>query len=284
MQVFFTDTDLALQVAKWKRDSLKIGLVPTMGHLHEGHISLIRLASEKTDKVIVSIYVNPLQFSQNEDFDNYPRAQDTDLEKLTQSGLCDAVYIPENMYPNGHATRIKPAGVAQGFESDHRPHFFEGVATIVLKLFNQTKADIAVFGEKDFQQLQVIKQMVVDLDVPITIISAPTIREADGLAMSSRNSYLNADERKIAANLHAQMACLAEAIKAGCNIEQQLEKARSQILKAGFSKMDYLCYCDLPSLRPCHEYHKDSILLAAAHIGHVRLIDCVKLSEAENAR
>ncbi|MGB1474062.1 MAG: pantoate--beta-alanine ligase, partial [Candidatus Puniceispirillaceae bacterium] len=197
-------------LASWKQRGLRIGVVPTMGNLHAGHLSLLETISGKADKIITTIYVNPMQFAQGEDFDMYPRTHEADFEKLRAAGGCDAVFIPEQMYESGHATAISPAGVALGYEAKTRPHFFGGVATIVLKLFQQTGADVAIFGEKDYQQLQVIRQMVRDLDLQVEIIASPTIREADGLAMSSRNGYLNAIQRAQAPALYQALQQAAD--------------------------------------------------------------------------
>ncbi|MGB1441917.1 MAG: pantoate--beta-alanine ligase, partial [Candidatus Puniceispirillaceae bacterium] len=203
MQRFTDKTAMQNQINSWKADGLTTAIVPTMGNLHQGHLSLVRTAADHADKVIVSIYINPAQFAAHEDFDTYPRSHDADFSLLEKTGCCDGIYVPDTMYSDSHATMIMPEGAADGFEAEKRPHFFRGVVTIVLKLFNHVPADIAIFGEKDFQQLLVIKQMVADLDVPINIIASPTIRDVDGLALSSRNGYLSAEQRAIAPTLYA---------------------------------------------------------------------------------
>ena len=195
-QVLRTVPDLRSVVRDWHQQGQTVALVPTMGALHEGHISLLKLAQARAARTIVSIFVNPTQFAPNEDFDKYPRTWDDDIAKLAASG-CDAVWAPtaKAMYGQGFDTFVVPGGAAVGLETDFRPNFFRGVATVCCKLFTQTQADVAVFGEKDFQQLAVVRQMVRDLDLAITIVPGATVREADGLAMSSRNRYLTPDER-----------------------------------------------------------------------------------------
>ncbi|MEK9640662.1 MAG: pantoate--beta-alanine ligase, partial [Alphaproteobacteria bacterium] len=217
--------DLKAQISGWQQNGYKIGLVPTMGSLHEGHLSLISLARENCDKVVTSIYVNPQQFSQTEDFDSYPRTLSHDLEKLSELRVCDLVFNPTQMYHESHATIIAPTGVAEPLEGQIRPHFFGGVATIIIKLFNQIKPDIAIFGEKDYQQLLVIKQLMRDLDLPVQIIAGQTFRETDGLAMSSRNSYLSDSERKIAANIYRVMQIAAENLQSGIEVSKAIQNA-----------------------------------------------------------
>ena len=264
-------------LASWKQQGLRIGVVPTMGNLHAGHLSLLEAISGKADKIITTIYVNPLQFAQGEDFDMYPRTHEADFEKLRAAGGCDAVFIPEQMYKSGHATAISPAGVALGYEAKTRPHFFGGVATIVLKLFQQTGADVAIFGEKDYQQLQVIRQMVRDLDLQVEIIASPTIREADGLAMSSRNGYLAPAERQIAPFLYQAMQEAATEIRQGKEVEACLKRASDNILAAGFTAIDYLSYCDGDSLAKLETRTQNGMLLTAVYLGNVRLIDQLKV-------
>ncbi len=199
----------------WAADGQTVCLVPTMGNLHDGHLSLLDIAARHGERVITSIYVNPLQFAPHEDFNSYPRTVQADLDKLAATGKCDAVFMPQTMYGHGHATSITPGGAAEGLESVSRPHFFEGVATVVYQLFVQTAAQKAIFGEKDFQQLRVIQQMVRDLHMGIEVIPAPTAREADGLAMSSRNSYLDDQRRAAAPALYQALQEAAEALRGG---------------------------------------------------------------------
>src|SRR5215467_3444365 len=214
--------ELRLRVRLWRNKGDRIALVPTMGALHDGHLAHIRAAKEKAERVVVSIFVNPAQFAPTEDFARYPRDMAKDRAMLEQQGEADLIYAPEvrDMYPQGFATRVAVEGPAAGLETDFRPHFFSGVATVVSKLFLQCAPDFATFGEKDYQQLQVVKRLVKDLDIPLQIISIPTIREADGLAKSSRNSYLNPEQRKIAAHFNRVLRAAGDAAKAGTPIAQ----------------------------------------------------------------
>ena len=277
MKILRNKQEMAAQLAIWKQDGQRIGIVPTMGNLHAGHLSLLDALTGQADKIITTIYVNPLQFAQGEDFDMYPRTNEADFAKLRDAGCCDAVFLPEQMYKSGHATTISPSGVALGYEAESRPHFFTGVATIVLKLFQQTGADVAVFGEKDYQQLQVIRQMVEDLDLQVKILASPTIREEDGLAMSSRNGYLPAAERQIAPALYRNMRDAAADIRKGKPVDESLQNAKDNILAAGFTAIDYLSYCDSHTLAKRETLAEQGMLLAAARLGSVRLIDQLKV-------
>jgi len=277
MQRFTDKTAMQNQINSWKADGLTTAIVPTMGNLHQGHLSLVRTAADHADKVIVSIYINPAQFAAHEDFDTYPRSHDADFSLLEKTGCCDGIYVPDTMYSDSHATMIMPEGAADGFEAEKRPHFFRGVTTIVLKLFNHVPADIAIFGEKDFQQLLVIKQMVADLDVPINIIASPTIRDVDGLALSSRNGYLSAEQRAIAPTLYASLQQVRHGIISGTPIEQAIAAGKQQILDGGFDSLDYLGYCNSANLQPLSHYSEQSVLLAAARLGTTRLIDNLSL-------
>jgi pantoate--beta-alanine ligase len=248
-----------------------------MGNLHDGHLSLLNSLEGRADKIVTTIYVNPLQFAPNEDFNVYPRTHEQDFAKLRETGKCDAIFLPEHMYEEGHATTIHPAGVALGYETEFRPHFFQGVATIVHKLFQQTGADIAVFGEKDYQQLQVIRQMVADLDLSVEILASPTIRETDGLAMSSRNGYLAPAERQIAPILYQIMQETADQIRGGTPVDTVLSQACNKILASGFSTIDYFRYCNAQTLAKADSHIETGMLLAATHLGKVRLIDQLKV-------
>lgn len=254
----------------------RVGMVPTMGALHEGHLSLVREARKHAGLVVVSIFVNPTQFAPNEDFDAYPRTLEADLAKL--AGQADLVFAPtaREIYPQGYATSISVGGPSAGLESDFRPHFFSGVATVVAKLLIAASPDIAVFGEKDYQQLQVVRQMVRDLALPVEIIGAPTLREADGLALSSRNAYLSAEERKVAARLNL---ILKDAIgRARQGDIGAAESWASQALKeAGFVSVDYVAIRDAVTLAPVTELERPARILAAAKIGKTRLIDNMPL-------
>ena len=270
--------DLKAQISGWQQNGYKIGLVPTMGSLHEGHLSLISLARENCDKVVTSIYVNPQQFSQTEDFDSYPRTLSHDLEKLSELRVCDLVFNPTQMYHENHATIIAPTGVAEPLEGQIRPHFFGGVATIILKLFNQIQPDIAIFGEKDYQQLLVIKQLMRDLDLPVQIIAGQTFRETDGLAMSSRNSYLSDSERKIAANIYRVMQIAAENLQSGIEVSKAIQNAINELARVGITKIDYFSLRDPITLEPLSTFKKDARLLVALYVGATRLIDNIAVS------
>ena len=278
----------------WAADGQTVCLVPTMGNLHDGHLSLLDIAARHGERVITSIYVNPLQFAPHEDFNSYPRTVQADLDKLAATGKCDAVFMPQTMYGQGHATSITPGGAAEGLESVSRPHFFVGVATVVYQLFVQTAAQKAIFGEKDFQQLRVIEQMVRDLHMGIEVIPAPTVREADGLAMSSRNSYLDDQQRAAAPALYQALQEAAEALRGGdvAGVDKVLADAEAAVLAAGFTKVEYMALCDADRLTPVTRAQKsgadeeradkkgaagceEMVLLAAARIGDIRLIDNV---------
>ena len=287
MNICTTREDMLAQSAAWKTTGLSVCLVPTMGNLHDGHLSLLEIAATHSDKVIASIYVNPLQFAPSEDFDNYPRTHKADLNKLAATGLCDAVFMPETMYEDGYATTIFPGNLADGLEGASRPHFFTGVTTVVNQLFEQTNADKAVFGEKDFQQLRVIQQMVHDRHMRTQVIAAPTLREADGLAMSSRNSYLNTAQRAQAPALYQALQKAAEGLRAGDEVAKILRAAEQDLAAAGFDSVDYFILCAADTLTPLMKLEKrlnlaaggiaETVLLAAARIGDVRLIDNLRV-------
>jgi pantoate--beta-alanine ligase len=263
------------QIRSWRQDGLRIGFVPTMGALHEGHLSLIRLAQENADKIVASIFVNPAQFAPHEDFDAYPRTLETDAAKLSAAG-CDLLYAPlaSDMYPDGFSAKLALGGAADGLESDFRPHFFAGVAIVVAKLFNRVQPDIAVFGEKDYQQLLVIRQMVRDLDLPIDIIPGPTLRERDGLALSSRNAYLDTRERDISASLHEILSGFARDLESGTDWETAQGKALAKAASA-FDRVDYIeARCaDTLSPLPAGPVRQPARVLAAVWLGKTRLID-----------
>ncbi len=260
--------------AGWRRDGLTSALVPTMGALHDGHLALVRAAREAADRVIVSIFVNPTQFAPGEDFAAYPRNMDADLARLAQAGV-DAVFAPNagEMYPEGFSTTVSPGGPAAGLESDFRPHFFQGVATVVAKLFLATQPDIAVFGEKDYQQLLVVKRMAADLNIPVEVRGHPTEREPDGLAMSSRNAYLSSAERSIAPRLHQALQTAAEAIRAGRGPDAAVADARQSLAEAGFT-VDYVALRNAETLAKVIDVDNEPLrLLAAAKLSRTRLID-----------
>jgi pantoate--beta-alanine ligase len=264
-------------VADFQTRRHKIALVPTMGALHAGHLALVRIAQRRADRVIVSIFVNPTQFAPNEDLKTYPRTFATDIAALAALKT-DLVWAPsvETMYPEGFATRIVPEGPATaGLEDAFRPHFFAGVATVVAKLLIQCEPDVAVFGEKDFQQLKVITRLARDLGLKTRIVGVPTVREANGLAMSSRNRYLSPDERAAAPTLHRTLRECAAGIAAGRPVSEVLDKGRAAIAAAGFT-LDYLEARHAETLAPIAAPKAGPIrLLVAARIGTTRLIDNV---------
>lgn len=259
----------------WRKRKADIALVPTMGALHSGHISLVGIAKKSAKKVVVSIFVNPTQFGPNEDFSRYPRTIEADLDKLAEAGA-DLVFMPDakEIYPEGFATMLKPAGpAAVGLDDKFRPGHFDGVATVVAKLFTAVMPDIAIFGDKDFQQLQVIKTMARDLHLPVKVVGAPIVREKDGLALSSRNVYLTPQERAAAPVLHQVLKESAKSISEGEDIEAVLSRGRAKIQAAGF-KLDYLEARDTATLaKPAREKKSKLRLLVAAKIGKTRLID-----------
>jgi pantoate--beta-alanine ligase len=252
-----------------------VALVPTMGALHAGHLALVRLARRKADRVVVSIFINPAQFAPNEDFSSYPRTWNADLAALSELKV-DAVWAPSvaTMYPEGFATRVAPGGPAlAGLEDKFRPHFFGGVCTVVAKLLLQVAPDFATFGEKDYQQLKVVSAMVRDLDIPTRIVGVPTVREKDGLAMSSRNAYLSAVERAVAPTLQRVLKECATHIKQGQAIVDVLAVGRAKIEREGFV-LDYLEARHAETLAPIASAKDGPIrLLVAAKLGHTRLID-----------
>jgi pantoate--beta-alanine ligase len=252
----------------------RLALVPTMGALHAGHMALIEEARKGADKVAASIFVNPAQFGPNEDFSRYPRREEQDARMLEEAG-CDLLWVPsvEDIYPDGFSTTISVSGVSERWEGKARPGHFDGVATIVAKLLLAIRPDLAVFGEKDFQQLAVIRRMVHDLNIPVEIVAVPTVREADGLALSSRNAYLLPDERKQAASLPRALATAKAAILGGALVANVLDDARDTLGRAGFSRVDYFALVDAVSLEPLDEPRGEMRLIAAAVIGKTRLID-----------
>jgi pantoate--beta-alanine ligase len=269
-------------LAAWRGKRRRIALVPTMGALHEGHLSLVRLARRRADRVVVSIFVNPAQFAPNEDFARYPRTWDTDIGKLAAEGV-DLVFAPaaDEVYPAGFATSVELRGPATvGLEDRFRPHFFGGVATVVAKLLIEVMPDEAFFGEKDYQQLQVVRRMTRDLDLPVRIIAAPTVREPDGLALSSRNVYLSAEDRQRAPLLQRVLLESAEEIARGEPIESVLALGRTMLAQGGFA-VDYLEARHAETLAPVSSAGEGPLrLLAAARLGSTRLIDNVAVAAA----
>ncbi len=277
-----TVKDLRARVLQWRKAGERVALIPTMGALHDGHLELVRIAKRSCERVITSIFVNPAQFAPTEDFDKYPRTFEDDLAKLASVGG-ELVWAPDKgeMYPVGFATKVIPAGTAEGLETDFRPHFFGGVATVCCKLFLQALPDIAVFGEKDYQQLCVIRQMVRDLNMPLEIVGAETVREADGLAMSSRNRYLTADERAKAVKIHHVVNGVAAAAARGAGLENALVEGRRALTYAGFGTIDYVTVRDAETLKDwTHGTGRPGRVLAAAWLGKTRLIDNVAVPAA----
>jgi len=253
-----------------------IGFVPTMGYLHDGHLSLIRQANELADHTVASVFVNPRQFGPNEDYAVYPRNEERDGQLLDEAG-CEILFAPsvEEMYPDGGVTKVSVPEIGDILEGHYRPGFFTGVATVVTKLLLQSLPDVAVFGEKDYQQLMVIKRMVKDLDIPVRIEGAPTGREEDGLAMSSRNTYLTPEERKIAPVLYQTISQVGEKFRAGERPPELIQWAKKQLLDAGFDKVDYLEIRDAEDLAPVYDANRPARVLVAAWLGKPRLIDNV---------
>jgi pantoate--beta-alanine ligase len=251
-----------------------LALVPTMGALHAGHIALIAEAKRRADKVAATIFVNPAQFGPNEDFGRYPR-READDARMLEEAECDLLWMPavEDIYPQGFSTSIHVGGVSERWEGEARPGHFNGVATVVAKLLLAVRPDVALFGEKDFQQLAVIRRMVTDLGIPAAIAAVETVREDDGLALSSRNAYLSADERRRAINLFGALRKARRSILAGQPVGAALDEGRTSLLLAGFSRVDYFALVDAATLEPLEEPGGGMRLIAAAVIGTTRLID-----------
>jgi len=252
----------------------KLALVPTMGALHEGHMALISEAKNRAERVAASIFVNPTQFGPGEDFGRYPRQERTDAQMLEEAG-CSLLWAPSvhDIYPDGFSTTVKVAGVSERWEGDARPGHFDGVATVVLKLLLSVRPDIALFGEKDFQQLAVIRRMVADFGLPVEIIGVTTVREPDGLALSSRNAYLLPEERQQAVALPRALEAARAAILSGATIGEVLDEAQQTLREAGFSRVDYFALVDAATLEPLNAAGGNMRLIAAAVIGTTRLID-----------
>lgn len=269
---------LRARTGGWRREGLTIGVVPTMGALHDGHLSLVRTALSRTDRVIVTLFVNPKQFNNAADLAAYPRTVESDAAKLAPLGT-HVLYAPEveEIYPDGFATNVSVSGVSEGLCGAHRPGHFDGVATVVSKLLLQTGADLAFFGEKDFQQLQVVKRLVRDLDIPVEIIPCATVREADGLAMSSRNVRLSPKARATAAALPKILFSAAERLSNGEAAEPVLSEANAAITAAGFETVEYLELRAESDLTPLPRADRPARLLTAAWLDGVRLIDNVEV-------
>jgi pantoate--beta-alanine ligase len=258
----------------WVANGERIAFVPTMGALHDGHLALVARARELAERVVVSIFVNPLQFNDATDLERYPRDEAGDLARLEAAG-CDLAWLPSpsDIYRDGFATTISVAGVSERWEGEHRPGHFDGVATVVARLFNEVVPSVALFGEKDFQQLAVIRRMAADLGLCDNIVAVPTVREPDGLALSSRNTHLSPDERARAVALPQALAAARDSIRAGETVAIALQKAKQNLVDAGFLRVDYVALVDAATLEPLDRAQGEMRLIAAAVIGSTRLID-----------
>ena len=269
-----TVADLRAHIQNWRDSGLSVGLVPTMGALHDGHFSLVDRSMADNDRTCVTLFINPKQFGPNEDLDVYPRNEAEDSAALARGGA-DLLFAPgvEEMYPQGSVAKVSVPGIGDVLEGAFRPGFFDGVATVVCKLLLQSMPDGAYFGEKDYQQLCVIQRMVADLDIPVVIKGSPIVRETDGLALSSRNAYLNDKERAIAPLLNQALRAAGQNISGGGSVSENIAAAKEKILSAGFKAVDYMSLCDSASLEELTIANGKGRLLAAVWLGKTRLID-----------
>ncbi|MDA8020502.1 MAG: pantoate--beta-alanine ligase [Thermoanaerobaculia bacterium] len=275
VQTVCTPEDLRATVGSWKAAGLRVGFVPTMGALHDGHLSLVRRARELSDRVVASVFVNPTQFGPGEDFDSYPRSPERDAEMLAEAG-CRLLFLPqvETIYPPGGSTFVEVEGPSRDFEGAERPEHFRGVATVVLKLLQLAQPDLAVFGEKDAQQLAVVRRMVCDLHLPVEIIGAPIVREGDGLAMSSRNVYLSAEERRAATVLHRSLEAVRREVDAGQRSAFALSQLVLTVLESEpLGRVDYVAVVDQEGFRPIETLADRSVIAIAVRFGSTRLLD-----------
>ena len=275
-------SDLRVLVKSWKQAGLSVGFVPTMGNLHQGHLTLVEIAQSKCDRVIASIFVNPMQFGPDEDFDRYPRTFSDDSAKLAALSI-DAIFVPSvaEMYPSGISQTVVsvPESITDLLEGASRPGHFDGVSTVVAKLFNMVQPDVAVFGQKDYQQLLVIQQMVLELAMPIEIVAAPIARDTDGLALSSRNQYLSAEQRQIAPMLNVSLQNIALALESGNRDYTALAAtATEQLLAEGFDAVDYIQICDPATLTLSDPSDQSFVILTVARLGNTRLLDNLLLT------
>jgi pantoate--beta-alanine ligase len=277
--------ELRRELASWREQGLRVGFVPTMGALHTGHLSLVRIARERTGRVAASVFVNPTQFGPNEDFTRYPRQPEKDAEMLAAAG-CDLLFLPEvhTLYPPGHTAYVEPGSPAEGLEGACRPGHFRGVATVVLGLFNLVRPDVAVFGKKDAQQLAVVRQMVRDLHVPVEVVGAETVREPDGLALSSRNAYLSAEERRAAGVLFRALSAAERAIAAGERRGEEVRKILREVLESEpLARIEYAEAVDGGTFQPLDVLGGQVVLPLAVRIGGTRLIDNFQLAIADGS-
>ena len=276
LPVVRTVAALRQTVSDWRRQGFSVGFVPTMGALHEGHLTLVREAGQRAQRIVASVFVNPTQFAAHEDLGTYPRQEARDADLLAGAG-CNLLFAPsvEEMYPAGATTTISVGGPAEGLEGDFRPQMFAGVALVVAKLLNQVQADVAVFGEKDWQQLMVVRRLVRDLDIPTGILGSPTVRDGHGLALSSRNAYLSGTELEIARRLNGVLAEAGAAAAAGTMLDVVEREASAALLRAGFSHVDYVAVRRADDLALFADGRVDAPgrILAAAGLGRTRLID-----------
>lgn len=279
MPIVRSVADLRARVRAWRAAGERVALVPTMGALHAGHLALVTEGKRRADRVVATIFVNPKQFGPAEDLDRYPRQEAKDAEALAAKG-CDLLFAPTvaEMYPAGFATNVGVSGVTADLDGAARPGHFDGVATVVTKLLNQAAADVAIFGEKDYQQLLTIRRLARDLDIPTEIVGHPTQRDADGLALSSRNAYLSADERRRAVALPQALNAARTALQEGAEVDATLAEAAARLHGAGFDPVDYVELRDAETLEPLKRLDRPARLLAAARIGATRLIDNIEVS------
>ncbi len=273
-EIIRTPSEMRARADAWRRAGKRIAFVPTMGYLHRGHVKLLEEGRTRGDVLVLSIFVNPTQFGPKEDLARYPRDFERDLAKATGAGT-DVVYFPEaaDMYPPGYQTYVDVGELSQGLCGERRPGHFRGVATVVTQLFTAVKPHVAIFGEKDYQQLQVIRQMTLDLDLGIEIVGIPTVREPDGLAMSSRNRLLSEAERRIAARLPEVLERAVRRLSDGIPAAEAMAAARAELQAAGFQRIDYVELCDRETLQPLATLRPGARLFAAVHLGGTRLID-----------
>ena len=275
--------ELRRELALWQVKDVRVGFVPTMGALHAGHLSLVQIARERADRVVASVFVNPAQFGPDEDLSRYPRQPEKDAEMLAAAG-CDLLFLPEvdTIYPPGHTAFVEPGGPAEGLEGACRPGHFRGVATVVLGLFNLVRPDVAVFGKKDAQQVAVVRQMVRDLHVPVDVVAAETVREADGLALSSRNAYLSPEQRLAAGVLYRALSAAESAIAAGERRGCEVRRLLREVLESEpLARIDYAEAVDGGTFQPLDVLRGQVVLPLAVRIGRTRLIDNFHLRIAD---